>query len=169
MNRLEEYRALAKANSRAKFVELCNYPFLVGMPTLSRPHAPGRTILVAQADRDSILNAPRKRPASVETGLVVLAVRKVQEAFPSMITVGRTSNNDVVIEDVQISKFHAFFRINGDKFELADAGSRNGTFIGKVRLEAKGPGRPVRAGESVRFGQVEFILLEPGICWDRLH
>jgi hypothetical protein len=169
MNRVEEYRNLARTNTRAKFVEICPYPFLVGMPQLSRPHQPGRTIVVSQQDRAAILNAPRKRRASGETTLIVLPVRKVQDAFPSMITVGRTSNNDVVIEDVQVSKFHAFFRLNADKLELADAGSRNGTFIGKLRLEGKGPARPVNQGEAVRFGNLEFILLDSGACWDRLH
>ena len=169
MNRVEEYRNLARANSRARFIELCPYPFLLGMPQLSRPHQPGRTILVSQQDREALLSTPRKRRPSSETTLIVLPVRKVQEAFASMITVGRTSNNDVVIEDVQVSKFHAFFRISGDQLELADAGSRNGTFIGKLRLEAKGAARPVRAGETVRFGHLEFVFVDAGPCWDRLR
>src|SRR5689334_3763248 len=100
MNRVEEYRNLARANSRAKFVEICPYPFLIGMPQLSRPSQPGRTILVSQQDRDALIGPGRKRHPSAELNLIVLPVRKVQEAFPSMITVGRTSNNDVVIEDV---------------------------------------------------------------------
>jgi hypothetical protein len=169
MNRVEEYRNLARANSRAKFVEICSYPFLIGMPQLSRPSQPGRTILVSQQDRDALLAPLRKRRPSAEIALIVLPVRKVQEAFPSMITVGRTSNNDVVIEDVQVSKFHAFFKINGEQLELADAGSRNGTFIGKLRLEAKGAARPVLMGETVRFGHLEFIFADAGSCWDRLR
>jgi FHA domain len=169
MNRVEEYRNLVRANSRAKFIEICPYPFLLGMPQLSRPSQPGKTILVSQQDRDALLAPLRKRRPSTETALIVLPVRKVQEAFPSMITVGRTSNNDVVIEDVQVSKFHAFFRINGDQLELADAGSRNGTFIGKLRLEAKGAARPVRQGETIRFGHLEFVFLDSGACWDRLR
>jgi hypothetical protein len=169
MNRVEEYRNLVKANTRAKFTEICPYPFLVGMPALSRPNQPGRTILVSQQDREALLASSRKRRPSTETTLVVLPIRKVQEAFASMITVGRTNNNDIVIEDVQVSKFHAFFRLSEDKLELADAGSRNGTFIGKIRLESKGAAQPVRQGETIRFGHLEFVLLESGSLWDRLH
>src|SRR5678815_2750946 len=87
MNRVEEYRNLARSNPRPKFIEICPYPFLVGMPQLSRPHQPGRTILVSQQDRAALLNAPRKRRPSSDNTLIVLPVRKVQEAFPSMITV----------------------------------------------------------------------------------
>jgi hypothetical protein len=169
MNRVEEYKNLAKANPRDKFISICDYPFLLGMPHLSRPHQPGRTVLLNHQDDSTSLLSGRPRRPSGDATLIVLPVRKVQEAFPSMITVGRTSNNDVVIEDVQISKFHAFFRPNGDKIELADAGSRNGTFIGKLRLESKGPPRVVRNGEEVRFGHLAFVLLDAGSVWDRLH
>jgi hypothetical protein len=167
VNRAEEFRNLARTHNRAKFIELCGYPFLMGMRELSRPHQPGRTVLVSQQERDAL--AGRVRRGTGDNTLIVLPVRKVQEAFPSMITVGRTANNDVVVEDVQVSKFHAFFRINGDKIELADAGSRNGTFIGKAKLEAKGAAKAVRFGESVSFGRVEFTLLDAGSCWDRLR
>jgi pSer/pThr/pTyr-binding forkhead associated (FHA) protein len=73
------------------------------------------------------------------------------------------------VSDEQVSKFHAFFRIVGDRVELSDAGSRNGTFVGNLRLEPKGPPRAVRNGEQVRFGHLEFTLLDAGACWDRLH
>jgi hypothetical protein len=163
-----DVQQLARTHTRAQFIELCPFPFLVGTTQLSRPHQPGRTVLVSAADREGMLT-PRPRRQSGSTNLMVLPVRKVQEAFPSMITVGRTNNNDVVIEDIQVSKFHAFFRVAPERLELADAGSRNGTFIGGIRLETKGAAKPVRNGESVRFGRVELILVDAGACWDRLR
>ena len=95
-------------------------------------------------------------------------VSKVQDAFPSMITLGRTHNNDIVIDDVQVSKFHAFFKIDGDRIELHDAGSSNGTQVNGARLEPKGPGRVVRLGDLIVFGPLEFALLSPADCWERL-
>ena len=161
VNHVDEYRNLARTHGRVDFIKLCAYPFLVGMPHLSRPHQPGRTVSVSLADR-SALTALRPRRPSGATGLLVLPVRKVQESFPSMITVGRTSNNDLVIEDTQVSKFHAFFRVSAERIELTDAGSRNGTFVGQLRLEAKGAARVVRNGEPVRFGHAEFVLIDAG-------
>ena len=78
---------------------------------------------------------------------LVLPLRKVQSTFPSMITVGRTDNNDLVVPDEQVSKFHAFFRLVGDRVELSDAGSRNGTFVGTRRARAA---RRQRAGAHRR-------------------
>jgi FHA domain len=166
--KVDDIRQLVRTHTRVQFIELCTFPFLVGTTQLSRPHQPGRTVLVSAADREGMLS-PRLRPPSGSNNLMVLPVRKIQEAFPSMITVGRTNNNDVVIEDIQVSKFHAFFRVSPERLELADAGSRNGTFINGTRLETKGSAKPVRNGESVRFGRVELVLVDAGACWDRLH
>src|SRR5207302_10503529 len=76
---------------------------------------------------------------------LVLPLRKVQSTFPSMITVGRTDNNDLVVPDEQVSKFHAFFRLVGERVEISDAGSRNGTFVGGRRIESRGASVPLPA------------------------
>ncbi len=100
---------------------------------------------------------------------LVLPLRKVQSTFPSMITVGRTDNNDLVVPDEQVSKFHAFFRLVGDRVELSDAGSRNGTFIGSRRLEARGGGAQLNRGDRFAFGAIEFQLFDARGCWEWLR
>lgn len=118
------------------------------------------------------LNKP-KSPATTpgERGgrPLVLPLRKVQSTFPSMITVGRTENNDLVIPDEQVSKFHAFFRIVGDRVELSDAGSRNGTFVGSRRLQARGASAPLNKSDRFAFGAVEFQLFDARGCWEWLR
>ena len=80
--------------------------------------------------------------AATSVGPVVLPVRKVQSTFPSMITVGRARNNDIVVPDALVSKFHAFFRqLDDGEWGLADAGSANGTKLGEVELAPKGAAR----------------------------
>ena len=117
------------------------------------------------------LNKPKSAAPAVERGgrPLVLPLRKVQSTFPSMITVGRTDNNDLVIPDEQVSKFHAFFRIVGERVELTDAGSRNGTFIGSRRLEARGASGPLNLRDRFAFGAVEFQLLDARGCWEWLR
>jgi len=93
---------------------------------------------------------------------------KVQETFPSMIMLGRTLNNDIVVGDTSISKFHAFFRLGpGGLVEVADAGSRNGTFVGDQKLVPKQMTR-LRAGDHVRFARLAFQLLDAAACWEWL-
>ncbi|MCY1022204.1 FHA domain-containing protein [Pyxidicoccus sp. MSG2] len=83
-------------------------------------------------------------------------VKSRTNAFGRGITVGRTGNNDVVLDDGSVSRFHAWFsREEGQEgFLLTDAGSKNGSWVGGVRLT---PRRAVSVedGARLRFGQVE--------------
>ena len=101
---------------------------------------------------------------------VLLPIVKTQATFPSMITVGRTENNDIVLGDATISRFHAFFRVTeGNSLELGDAGSRNGTWLAGLRLPPKGAVQSVKPGDAVRFGNVVLTVLDAASAWDELH
>jgi pSer/pThr/pTyr-binding forkhead associated (FHA) protein len=144
---------------RARFVEHHPFPFLVGAASLNEPQSPHKTQRWS-AEQTLAAVAGSRKP-------IVLGVRKTQEVFPHMITIGRTRNNDVVIADVLVSKFHAFFRRGPDgAWELSDAGSANGTRVAGVELERRGPGRPVKLGERVAFASAELKFVDAGGCWD---
>ncbi|WP_164018747.1 FHA domain-containing protein [Pyxidicoccus trucidator] len=88
---------------------------------------------------------------------VVFPVLKSRtNAFGRGITVGRTGNNDVILDDGSVSRFHAWFaREEGQEgFLLTDAGSKNGSWLGGARLTPR-RARPVEDGARLRFGQVE--------------
>jgi pSer/pThr/pTyr-binding forkhead associated (FHA) protein len=71
------------------------------------------------------------------------------------LSVGRTNESDLTIEDATISKNHASLAINSEgKFIVADTGSTNGTFINGNRL-AYGRAFPINEGDKVLFGTVE--------------
>jgi len=146
------------------------YPcfFLVSSAQLVKPTRAGTAIVserLAAAEptgRFAHITAaddPARRP-------LVLAVKKTIELFPSMITVGRTQNNDLVIDDVQISKLHAFFQVTGERVSLHDAGSRNGTFVGNTQLKSDGPGTALVSGQQIRFGRLQLKLLSNRACWE---
>jgi hypothetical protein len=155
--------------TRAEFIAKYPHIFLIGGLSLVRPIGPNRTLihdpLIEGTQQQRI---ERERPRRNSRPSLVLPVIKVQEAFPSMITVGRTANNDIVIPDVEVSKFHAYFTQKGARLELSDAGSRNGSFVGERKVQPKGPALEVRVGDRVRFSTVEFTVFDAGQCWDRL-
>ena len=68
-----------------------------------------------------------------------------------------------------MSKFHAFFRIVGERVELSDAGSRNGTFVGSRRLRGARRQRAGERGDRFAFGAVEFQLFDARGCWEWLR
>ena len=72
----------------------------------------------------------RKPPENPkELAIAPLRKRPGGNAFTGMITVGRADNNDLVISDGTVSKFHAYFRRLGQRWTITDANSRNGTMV----------------------------------------
>lgn len=93
----------------------------------------------------------------------VWPVRKTPRSLSTRnISVGRTRTNDVVIPDVSLSKFHAFFRREDNVWTLFDAGSRNGTYVGDKRVRKTGEGAAtiVEPGARIRFGSVELTFVD---------
>ena len=70
----------------------------------------------------------------------------------TMITLGRTANNDVHLDNGAISKMHAYFK-KDDKagFNVTDAGSTNGTVVNGATLFKDEP-KSLRGGETITFG-----------------
>lgn len=88
---------------------------------------------------------------------LLLKVGKRQpNAFGIGITVGRTANNDLELDNASVSRFHAFFQRDEHTgvWHVVDAESFNGTSLEGTRLA---PGRPAPLvdGEELRFGSVE--------------
>lgn len=97
--------------------------------------------------------------------VLVFPIRPAQASYTHLITVGRTSKNDVMIPDISVSRFHAYFkRGSGGTYQVLDAGSTNGTTVNGFSVPTKGTGSPVdlKSGDSVRLGQTEFTFLEAG-------
>ncbi|WP_300007952.1 ATP-binding cassette domain-containing protein [Pseudonocardia sp.] len=52
------------------------------------------------------------------------------------ITVGRLPDNDVVLDDLLVSRHHAELRRDGSGWHIVDLGSGNGVFVNGVRVQA---------------------------------
>lgn len=86
---------------------------------------------------------------------------KASNAFSMGITVGRTDNNDVVIDDNSVSRFHAYFQQDRKAgWVLVDAESKNGTWVDAVKLSPSKP-VPVSDGAKIRVGDVDLVFLSP--------
>ncbi|HVK74501.1 MAG TPA: FHA domain-containing protein [Kofleriaceae bacterium] len=96
----------------------------------------------------------RRGPRGVE---VYPLAKKPGASFADMITIGRTPNNDVVLRDVTISRFHAYFRQRGDKWIVADAGSKNGSEMAGDPLEPRKE-RELTSGTALRIGDLELTF-----------
>ena len=109
-----------------------------------------------------------KRPAPGQA--VFYAVSKsAKNAFADEVTVGRTANNDITIEDNSVSRFHAY--LAPDKkgvWSLVDAKSTMGTFLSGKKLKPKTP-VPIASGTTFKVGEVEVQFLDVDGFWKFLQ
>jgi transcriptional regulator with PAS, ATPase and Fis domain len=72
------------------------------------------------------------------------------------LTIGRSSNCDIEVEDQSISRRHAILSI-GDTLTIEDLGSANGTFVRGNRV-AFGQPTVIAAGELIGLGSASMLL-----------
>jgi hypothetical protein len=94
-------------------------------------------------------------------------IKKPGASFPELITIGRTANNDIVLKDVTVSRFHAFFRQRETAWVVGDAGSKNGTLVDGVELEPRKE-HGVWSGANVRIGDLEVTFYTADQLFDFL-
>ncbi len=71
-----------------------------------------------------------------------------------LVSIGRTLNNDFVIENPSVSKKHAQISHSERGHELLDLGSSNGTFVNGQRIATA---TTLTDGCEVRFGRARFV------------
>jgi pSer/pThr/pTyr-binding forkhead associated (FHA) protein len=83
-------------------------------------------------------------------------------AFALGITLGRATNNDIVVDDPSVSRFHGYLvRDEHTKvWHMVDAESSAGTFCAGERLAPRRPA-PLVDGEVIRVGLVDLTFLSP--------
>lgn len=68
--------------------------------------------------------------------------------------VGRTPTYALQIDERYVSAHHALLRWAGERWEIRDLGSRNGTFVNATRIGA-GDERVLRRGDRIAFGALD--------------
>jgi hypothetical protein len=100
-------------------------------------------------------------PLVAKYGDYVFAIHKSDRNFDeSRISVGRARSNDIVIRSPKVSKYHAAFRSEGDRFLIEDLGSANGTRVNGRPVKSGEPAE-VKSGDRIHFWRYEFELLWP--------
>jgi hypothetical protein len=76
----------------------------------------------------------------------------------ALISIGRASDNDVIVDDPQVSRHHCQLKLQHGAYGFADLGSRNGSFVNgePVTEVALGP------GDVIRIGSTEIEFQVPG-------
>ena len=72
------------------------------------------------------------------------------------LSLGRAPDNDLAIDDPEMSRHHAVFERSGESYRIRDLGTPNGTGVNGEAVEQAA----LRSGDVVRVGQVEIAFAE---------
>jgi DNA-binding winged helix-turn-helix (wHTH) protein len=98
-------------------------------------------------------DADRVRPGGSRFWLTGAGVELVLRQGENLI--GRAPEAHIRIESPKVSRRHAKIVVDGDIAVVEDVGSKNGTFVGDLRVE--GP-TPLTNGDQLRLGQLAALL-----------
>jgi hypothetical protein len=140
-------------------------------PLTSLQPAPTPSAIKAAAQQFSVEFQPRAKKIEDDTheiitpkavgyqqGAKTLTVSRLvlvkdgqETSFPltkDSYTIGRSSNNDIVISNPKVSSFHARIDRTPAGFVLVDLKSRNGCWVNGKRIESQ----PLTTGDEIRLG-----------------
>lgn len=100
---------------------------------------------------------PRFQVGDVPRDPAVFGVRKRHDrgnGFALGVTIGRASNNDLVIDHASVSRFHAYVQLEGSgECRVFDADSSNGTLCNDQPVP-RGKGVAIQDGGRIGVGDV---------------
>ena len=71
-------------------------------------------------------------------------------------SIGRSGENDVLLDDVTVSRKHANIRRAGERFELVDLGSLNGTYVNNNSIARA----TLNSGDEIQFGKFHMLFVQ---------
>ncbi|OIJ66585.1 FHA domain-containing protein [Streptomyces mangrovisoli] len=107
-------------------------------------------------------HAPRRRPTAVSMPVLTGTFRQPATVRPlpaRTVRIGRAADNDLVVDDLLVSRHHAELRVRSDgSYEIADLGSHNGTYL-NGRAVTGPDAADVGRGDIVGIGHRAYCLV----------
>jgi hypothetical protein len=94
------------------------------------------------------------------TELVIVEGIDAGQRFPLRPSnrLGRSSDNEIVLQDKQVSRHHAVLTFSGAGYVVTDLGSANGTWVNGVRIVQP---TQLRSGDVITLGAEKLVLQGP--------
>jgi hypothetical protein len=103
--------------------------------------------------------------SDVPVGTGVLVVTRGEAAGSRILldlattTAGRHPESDIFLDDITVSRRHAEIVRDGDDYRVRDAGSLNGTYVNRERIEEA----PLTHGDVLQVGKYKLHFLVAGV------
>lgn len=160
LHSLEAFAVTADTRSQEAFEQ--RYPWPALTVRFTDPNAPPPD-LSATADEESmtaLLGDPRQRCH------LAFLVKSERNPFGSIISVGRSPQNDICLPQRSVSKVHATFSKVGETWRVTDRTATHGLFVDRIELPP-GESAELDDGTLISFGtDVEATFHLPHGLWD---
>src|SRR5262249_4748548 len=118
------------------------------------------TLALGGVDIDDLDEEAAEIIDELPTGFALLVVQRGPNAGSRFLldqevtTAGRHPDSDIFLDDVTVSRKHATFTRTPSGYTVADAGSLNGTYLNRERIETAELGN----GDEVQIGKFRLLF-----------
>lgn len=142
-----------KVDRLPSFLLVEEYAFNKGVFTFEVVAKDGGLETVNILQPDSLSNEILKPPGAIQPVLIFSDQREIKLSLP-VTTIGRRNTNDIVIDDIRISRTHAQIRRTQKGWFVFDAGSTGGTFVNNERITRQ----LLNPGDVISLSGYQFIF-----------
>ena len=125
---------------------------IIGMPAITIPITTPGDRPLTQADLDTITKLSPGTARLISTRGAVSGSRYLLDE--DEVTVGRDPHADILLDDSTVSRHHAVFRRTNGAFEVIDAGSLNGTYVNRQRVDKAS----LKNGDEIMIGKFRLVF-----------
>ena len=125
----------------------------IQMRAISDPRAAPSAFVKTGAPSSAKPSNPAAAPRLRETSVPAWAARVIL-LDASVVTIGRSLGNQIVLPEDPVSADHCRIERDGDVFRLVDLGSTNKTWVNERRVDDV----VLRDGDVIRVGHTKFVF-----------
>lgn len=124
---------------------------IIGLPAITVPVTSTGDRPLTKEDLNTIMRLADGTALLISTRGAVSSSRYLLDE--DEITVGRDPSSDILLDDSTVSRTHAVFRrINGN-YSVIDAGSLNGTYVNRQRVDSQ----ELKNGDEIILGKFRLV------------
>lgn len=124
---------------------------IIGLPAITVPVTSTGDRPLTKEDLDTIMRLSDGTALLISTRGAVSGSRYLLDE--DEITVGRNPRADILLDDSTVSRSHAVFRRVNGAYSVIDAGSLNGTYVNRQRVDQK----QLNNGDEIMIGKFRLV------------
>ena len=122
-----------------------------GLPAITVPVTSTGDRPLTKEDLDTIMRLDDGTALLISTRGAVSGSRYLLDE--DEITVGRDPSSDILLDDSTVSRTHAVFRRVNGNYSVIDAGSLNGTYVNRQRVNSQ----ELKNGDEIILGKFRLV------------